>query len=138
LFSLCAAMPTSCLLVPLPVFLPLPLIIHPDWFCCIAASASPYATGWATTQFSKFVCPIGLTGGGGASACGDNFLLLSSWHCKNRESSATPVTPSQHRLHACLGMFVGRRGVQAEGGGISPIGGWVMREVTHAREMVFF
>jgi hypothetical protein len=66
-------------------------------------------------EFSEFVCPIRLTGDKGASACGDIFIIIMLALQKQGEQT-TSATPLQHRLHMRLGMFVGRRGAQAEWG----------------------
>jgi hypothetical protein len=70
LFSLCTTMPVSCLLVPLPVFLPLPLVICPEWLLhCRLRLSLCHLAGNDT--------PIGLTGDGGACACSDNFFRVN-------------------------------------------------------------
>jgi hypothetical protein len=70
LFGFCATMPASYLPLPLPVFLPLPLIIRPDWLlrCHLCLSSCH----WAGND-----TPIGLTGDGGASACSDIFFIIT-------------------------------------------------------------
>jgi hypothetical protein len=130
LFSLCATMPTSCMPVPQPVFLPLPLVICPDWLlpCHLCLSLCH----WAGDD-----TPIGLTSDGGASVCSDNFYYYHAGTAKI-ERAAQPQQPHHNTGSTrTLGCLLGER-VHKQRGGINTIGGWVMREAMHAREMFFF
>jgi hypothetical protein len=130
LFSLCVKMPASCLPLALPVFSPLPLIIHPDWLlpCCLRLSSCHWAGNDA---------PIGLTGDGGASAFGDNFFYYHAGTAKIGRT-AQPQQP-RHNTGSTrtLGCLLGE-GAHKQRGGINVIGGWVMREAMHTRKICLF
>jgi hypothetical protein len=130
LFSMCATIPVSCLPVPLPDFLPLPLVIRPGWLLhCHLCRSWCHWVGDDT--------PMGLTGDWGASACSDNFFYYHAGAAKI-ERVAQPLQPRHNSGSTCaLGCLLGE-GASKQRGGINAIGGWVLREAMHAREMAFF